>query len=129
MDVVVTVPQDRWAEWLEEGDHAGLQQPGIWTKDHEYGYCFGRGSHEPNISEGERVYVVAHRRLRGYAPLVRIDPAYLYGGVPGGFALVRRNDARAVTIPGEIRGFQNWRYRWWSREEETLFPEWREAGG
>lgn len=44
------------------------------------------------------------------------------------FALVRRAGAVAVTIPEPITGFRGWRYRWWPREAEVPFPDWRTQG-
>ncbi len=115
-DVVVTVPKDRWWQWIDEGDLPG--EP--WNGEYEWDfYLYGVA---PIIKPGERVYVVAHGKLRGYAPLVRID------GEPGrSFSLVRRNGAVAVTIPEPIRGFQGWRYRWWDRAIEVPFPNWWEV--
>lgn len=137
-DVVVTVPMDRWAEWLEEGDlaHSGelAGQLSDWQGEHEYGFLVGRG--RPNIKPGERVYIVAHGHLRGYSPLVRIGDGRRFGGPRGSLALIRRGRARAVTVlpagrfsvPARINGFQGYRYRWWERSEEIPFPEWRTAG-
>jgi hypothetical protein len=66
-DVVVTCPMDRWAGWIAEG-----QLPGQgWDGETDY-HWFGRG-YRPNIVPGERVYIVAHGKLRGYAPLVATD--------------------------------------------------------
>ena len=70
-DVVVTVPKGLWAEWLQEGDLAG--EP--WSGEAEYHFwvspmMFHEPAH-PWIEPGERVYIVAHGKLRGYAPFVR----------------------------------------------------------
>ena len=114
-DVVVTVPKALWRAWLAEGDLAG--QPwghGDAGADGEY---FFSVSSVPQIKPGERVYVVAHGKLRGYAPLVRVERR----GRP---SLVRCGDAVAVTIPQTIQGFQGYRYRWWRRENEVPFPDW-----
>lgn len=128
MDVVVTVPKGKWEEWLTEGDLAdGTEAPADWEGLSEYGYTFGAGAHVPDIQIGERLYVVAHGKLRGYAPLREIDTENpeRFGGQPGGFALVRRGGAVAVTVGLDIRGFQGWRYRWWNTAAEVPFPEWR----
>jgi hypothetical protein len=119
-DIVVTCPQRLWREWLDEGDLPG--QP--WS-GYESHYWFG--GRFPHISPGERVYVVAHRRLRGYAPLVRIEPRCELA--PTMHCFVRRGGAVAVTIDGPIPGFQGWRYRWWKREDEVPFPDWCLPGG
>jgi len=112
-DVVVTVPMKAWLEWLLEGDLPG----DVWT-DREY---FFHVSRKPKISQGERVYVFAGGRLRGYAPLVRFQSGV---GLTG--FLVRRGGAVAVTIRGSIRGFQGFRYRWWDRQNEFPFPGWKD---
>ena len=120
MDVCVTVPMAMWESWIAEGDLPSEEWSGL--ESH-----FNLGGNPPTIEVGERVYVVAFGRLRGYAPLRRIDLGRTWGEWrPGGFSLVRRGGAKAVTIAGPIRGFQGFRYRWWKREDEVLFPDWRE---
>lgn len=37
----------------------------------------------------------------------------------------RAHRAEAVTIAVPAPGFRGWRYRWWRREHEVPFPEWR----
>lgn len=117
-DVVVTVPKGLWSEWIEEGDLAG--QP--WSEEAEYHFWI-RPDCLPTIAPGERVYIVAHGRLRGFAPLVRIEDQCVLARYRA--CLVRRNDAVAVTIPVQVIGFQGWRYRWWDRSIEVPFPDWR----
>jgi hypothetical protein len=85
-DVVVTVPKGLWPEWLEEGDLAG--EP--WSEEAEYHFWI-RAHPLPGILPGERVYIVAHNRLRGYAPLVRIEGTCKLA--PSRACLVRRNEA------------------------------------
>lgn len=114
-DVVVTVPKGMWLDWIDEGDLPGDPPTG-----EEWGF-FTYGA-RPDIKAGERVYVVAHGRLRGYAPLTRYE--YTNGKVAFG----REAGAVAVTIPEPIRGFRGWRYRWWEREIETPFPNWKTDG-
>lgn len=114
-DVVVTVPMDLWQLWIEEGDLPGDEPTG-----EEWGFYTSGG--RPNIRPGDRVYVVAHGRLRGYAPLSRLE-------VEGNrLSFGRKGGAVAVTIPESIRGFRGWRYRWWNRAIETSFEDWRTAG-
>lgn len=135
-DVVVTVPKGLWAEWLSEGDLAYDDDSGMepgWCGDYEYGFHM-RGR-RPDCHPGERVYIIAHGHLRGYAPLTMIDNGARFGGAPDSFALVRRGRAIAVTLhspglelPLPIRGFQGYRYRWWDRADEVPFPDWRTAG-
>jgi len=115
-DIVVTVPKDKWGEWIAEGDLAGDSWSGT-------AYAFSIGPRNiPHIGAGERVYVVAHGRLRGYALFRSIRPE------ANGWGIVRGGEAVAVTIPDPIRGFQGWRYRWWNRDDEVPFPDWKEAG-
>jgi hypothetical protein len=118
-DVVVTCPQWFWEEWIEEGALPGEACP----PDEEYHFYLG--GPVPRIRPGERVYVVALGKLRGYAPLVRIEPAARTQPGHRGFALVRQGGAQAVTIPAPIRGFRGWQYRWWDQAEEVAFPDWR----
>jgi hypothetical protein len=117
MDVVVTVPKSFGLDiWIAEGDAVG--EP--WSGE-EWGFFLG--GHWPRIEPGERVYVVFNGRLRGYAPLVRIEP--VDENIDNRYALVRHGGAVAVTIPEFIKGFRGYRYRWWSLESETAFPDWR----
>ena len=111
-DVVVTVPKGIWEDWIAEGDAVGEPATG-----EEWGFYTSGGS--PKIVPGERVYVVAHGLLRGYAPLTRL--------VVEGRRIVfcRRGGAVAVTVPWHIQGFRGWRYRDWKREDEIAFPTWR----
>ena len=120
-DVVVTVPKTfRFGgkvgldAWVAEGDLPGEE----WSGNDSHFYLAGRA---PHIEPGERVYVICEGKLRGYAPLVRIE----WLGSRS-YALVRQGGAVAVTIDREIRGFQGFRYRDWDRSEERLFPNWRE---
>ena len=130
-DVVVTVPQRLWREWLAEGDLPG--EPWSGAESH-----FWFAGPFPQITPGELVYVVAHGKLRGFAPLVRMETSCRLR--PGTHCLVRRGGAVAVTLleeaetprgeaytrPAFIRGFRGWRYRWWRREQEMPFYDWRE---
>lgn len=115
-DVVITVPQKVWAYWLAEGDCAGDGRE-TWEAD-EYVYTVPTW---PDIARGERVYVVAFGKLRGWAPLTEVYRE----GDQGRVFLVRAGGAQAVTIDTPIRGFRGYRYRWWDREEEKPFPEWQ----
>lgn len=122
MDVVVTIPKDAWLRWLAEGDLPGDESSGEW------GCYFGGATPLRNLHPGDRVYVLAHGLIRGYAPLVRVDtrsPA---------MALVRAGGAVACTVldsdgmPIELRGFQGIRYRWWERTNEAPMPDWMTRG-
>jgi hypothetical protein len=68
-----------------------------------------------------RFYVVSNGRLRGWAPIVRVD---ITGD--GGFEIIRRGGAVACTIPEPIPGFRGLRVRWWKRQDEIEFPDWRQ---
>lgn len=126
-DVVVTVPKALWEEWLDEGDTAYdngslVGWPAAWECTLEYGFITGKRI--PKIEPGERVYIVAHGKLRGYSPLLKIGAGERFGGAPGSAAMIRRGDAVAVTIDEPIRGFQGFRYRWWDYADEKPFPLW-----
>ena len=112
-DLVVTCPKDFWEEWIAEGDAAGDPPTG-----EEWGW-FMRSTHRPPIKPGERLYVVAHGKLRGYAPVTRVAPW------ESGWAICRQGLAVAVTIAQTIPGFRGYRRVWWNRDEEKPFPEWK----
>lgn len=117
-DVCVTVPKGLWQEWIGEGDVPGDSWSGLISH-----FWIPRGL-SPDIQVGERVYVVAHGKLRGYAPLWGFERRCDLN--PERACLMRRGGAVAVTISQAIRGFQGWRYRWWGRVEEVPFPDWRQ---
>lgn len=119
-DVVVTVPKAIWFDWIAEGDAVGEPPTG-----EEWGYT--TWGPKPDIQPGERVYIVAHGRLRGYAPLSRLEYDHRQSG-QGYVAFGRKGGAVAVTIPRPIRGFRGWRYVDWKREEEIPFPNWKTEG-
>jgi hypothetical protein len=119
VDICVTVPKGLWPAWIEEGDLPGEEWSGF-----ESHFWIG-GWHLPKIHPGERVYVVAHGKLRGYAPLVELERHCRLKKDMS--CLLRRGGAVAVTIDEQIRGFQGWRYVWWQRYQERPFPNWREV--
>ncbi len=132
MDVVVTIAKGIWLGWLAEGDLPGEETTGEW------GLYYGQpGSPRPatapkHARPGDRVYVAAHGFLRGWAPLIRVEPS------AHGFALIRGGGAVACTIcqgpedgagsPVAVKGFQGVRYRWWDRAVEGPFANWMEHG-
>lgn len=118
-DVVITIPQAMVAGWFAEGDLAG-DPPGGWYD--LYAYTVGR---KPGdwLKPGARVYVAFYGRIRGYAPLVAVDPWDARR-----WALVRAGDAVACTIPDDVPGFRGIRRRWWDRSQEIAFPDWKTAG-
>ena len=120
-DLVGTCPQNFWEEWIAEGDAAstnGTVYPSISGEDWHW---FTRHRLVHNIRNGDRFYVVAHGKLRGWAPVIRVDRS------PDGttFGIVRRGGAVACTIPETIPGFRGLRIRWWEREDEVPFPDWK----
>lgn len=114
-DLVVTCPKDFFVEWIAEGDAAGEPNTG-----EEWGWFMG--GTKPDVAPGDRLYVVAWGQLRGYAPVTRLER------VGEQWVICRRGDAVAVTIPMPIKGFQGWRRRFWDRELERPFPNWKTAG-
>lgn len=118
-DVVVTCPQNLWLEWLLEGDLPDES----YTGDRYHFWLHGA---LPEMQPGDRVYVVAYGRLRGYAPLVAVERRCKLRPSMG--CLVRQGGAVAVTIDQPIRGFRGWQWVWWPRDEERSFPDWRTAG-
>jgi len=119
-DVVVTVPKNLWHFWIEEGDAVGEPPTG-----EEWGF-FTYGP-KPDIKVGERVYIVAHGLLRGYAPLTALEYTHKNSG-QGNVAFGRKGGAVACTIKAPIIGFRGWRYRWWNYEDEIAFPDWQTRG-
>lgn len=112
VDLVGTCPKDFWEEWIAEGDPAGTPESG-----EEWGW-YTRHSYKSLILPGDRFYVVAHGRLRGFA-LVTAAP-----GRNGG-PICRKGGAVACTIHEPIPGFRGLRKRWWDRASELPFPDWR----
>jgi hypothetical protein len=115
-DVLVTVPLSFGLKtWIDEGDPAGSDE---WSGQAWHFYLWG---HPPDILPGERVYITYNGKLRGYAPLVRIER------YPGGrYALVRHGGAVAVTIDEYIKGFRGVKCRWWDYSIEKSFPQWQQ---
>jgi hypothetical protein len=72
------------------------------------------------IHPGDRFYVVAHGKLRGWAPVVRVH----HDG-DGGHVIIRKGGAVACTVSEPIPGFRGLRVRWWKREDEIPFPDWK----
>jgi hypothetical protein len=121
-DLVGTCPKDFWEEWIAEGDAAGTPATGM-----QYNW----GTASPlagKMCEGDRFYVVAHGKLRGYALVTQV---LVYPWQDAGevnrksYAIVRAGGAVACTIPEHIPGFRGLRLRWWKREEEVPFPDWK----
>lgn len=114
-DLVVTVPKELWLAWIAEGDAAGdLESGKEWR--------FYVGWRRPLIEAGERLYIVAWNRLRGYAPVTQVVR------IGRNYAICRRGRAVAVTIEATIKGFRGVRRRWWSKAEERSFSEWCREG-
>ena len=111
-DVVVTVPKELWGDWIAEGDAVGEPESG-----EEGGFFLGGA--KPPCLPGDRCYIVAHGKVRGYAPVVRVARTEY------GWAICRKGGAVAATIEQPIVGFRGWRPVWWSRDDERPFPDWR----
>ena len=117
MDLVGTCPKDFWGEWLAEGDCAGDEYS-------SWGYHWvTRSRLALKIKPGDRFYIVAHGKLRGYATAgVTLSNPDATGHT---FAIVRGGGAVACTIDEPIKGFRGLRKRWWKREDEKPFENWR----
>lgn len=115
-DLVGTCPKDFWLEWIAEGDAAGEPESG-----EEWGW-YTKHPRAALILPGDRLYIVAWGRLRGYAPVTRVEkPAE-------GYIICRRGGAVACTIDKPIPGFRGLMSRWWPRESEKGFPDWKMEG-
>jgi hypothetical protein len=120
MDLVGTCPKSFWEKWIAEGDCAGDPATG-----EEYAW-WTRSKMVFKLQPGDRFYVVALGKLRGWAPVVRIIQNG--GGIyETEFGICRRGGAVACTIPEKIPGFRGLRKRWWEREQEVTFSDWRES--
>ncbi len=115
MHLVVTVPKWFWPEWIAEGDPAGE----LWSGT-EWG--FRMGGNKPPICPGEKLYIVAFDKLRGFAPVTRIVHEH------GKWVICREGGAQAVTIDTPIPGFRGFRKVWWRPEDEKPFPDWKSDG-
>lgn len=115
-DLVVTVPKHFWFQWIAEGDAAG--EPATGT---EWGFWLGRN--KPPIFPGDRLYIVAWGRLRGYSPVTRVAQ-----DDNGRWVICREGGGVAVTLNEPMMGFRGFRHRGWEREEEIEFPDWKLAG-
>lgn len=129
-DQVATVPMHLWWSWLAEGGLAptdGSAEP--WdgaTESHFWLPVLPRGVHA-----GDRLYLVAHGHVRGYAPIAYMEDICRLN--PHRACLVRRGGAVAVTPmaagrPVYVRGFQGARERWWARAVEAPFAHWQTYG-
>ena len=115
-DLVVTVPKDVWAYWIQEGDPAGTPESGE-------EWAFFVGGAKPKIEPGDRLYIVAWGKLRGYSPVTRVIKRE-----GRGWGICRRGGAVACTIPEAVPGFRGHRARWWDRKIETTYSNWRTDG-
>jgi hypothetical protein len=116
-DLVGTCPKDFWEEWIAEGDAAGDPETG-----EEWGWYT---SHRlaASVKPGDRFYVVAHGKLRGWATVTRLDRT----ADGEQWIICRRGGAVACTIDEPIPGFRGLRLRWWSRDLEKPFEDWKTA--
>jgi hypothetical protein len=119
MDLVGTCPKGFWERWIDEGDCAGTEESGM-----EWAWWTRSLAAVKSLKIGDRFYVVANGKLRGWAPVTRIIQQEDGQGRPL-FGVCRKGGAVACTIAEEISGFRGLRKRWWERSIETEFPEWR----
>ncbi len=117
-DLVGTCPKDFFLSWIAEGDAAGDPYTG-----EEWGW-YTRAPLAETIKPGDRFYVVAHGKLRGYAFVTRVQGPENHQD-QSGWIICRRGDAVACTVPFAIPGFRGLRTRWWDREQEFPFPDWK----
>jgi hypothetical protein len=115
MNLVVTVPKWFWPEWIAEGDAVGEPCTG-----EEWGFFLG--GNKPPIGAGDRLYIVAHGLLRGFAPVTALKET------DWGWVICREGGAVAVTIDELIPGFRGFRKVWWPEEMEKPFPDWKTKG-
>jgi len=120
-DLVGTCPKGFWEEWIAEGDAAGEPYTG-----EEWGW-YTRDRMAATIKPGDRFYVVAHGKLRGWAPVTRVQGPENGNQDQSGWIICRRGDAVACTVPFPIPGFRGLRRVWWKREQEIPFPDWKVA--
>lgn len=113
-DLVGTCPKWFWEHWIAEGDAAGDSYTG------EEWSWYTKDRRATIIRPGDRFYVVAHGKLRGWAPVTRLGDLGHEG-----WEICRRGDAVACTIAQGIPGFRGLRRRWWERKEEIPFENWR----
>jgi hypothetical protein len=131
-DQVATVPMNLWWSWLAEGGLAPTDgtTPEPW--DGETESHFWLPALPRNVHAGDRLYIVAHGYVRGYAPVAYVEDVCRLN--PHRACLVRRGGAVAVTPcptggrPMYVRGFQGARERWWPREVEQPFPHYQTHG-
>ena len=112
-DLVGTCPKGFWEEWIAEGDAAGDPETGQFYEWHT------RSPMAARTGPLYRFYIVAHGKLRGYAPVVRVH------GSHGAWCIYRAAGAVACTIDEPIPGFRGLRERWWPHAAEKPFPDWR----
>lgn len=118
-DLVGTCPKDFWEEWIAEGDAAGDPPTG-----QEWGWYTAHRLAK-SMKPGDRFYVVAHGKLRGWAPVTRV---VIEGSENDQYVICREASAVACTIPEAIPGFRGLRLRWWDRNSEQPFSDWKIAG-
>lgn len=123
----------RWRDWYDQPGPLKVYVPGGSTQfkaegdaagdpytGEEWGW-FTRSPLARIIQPGDRFYVVAHGKLRGWSPVTRVQ----WGDGSG--VICRRGDAVACTLPFDIPGFRGLRRVWWNRKQEIPFPNWREV--
>lgn len=119
-DIVVTVPRERWEEFLAGGGLPGDppapgSAQGPWTYD-----LFN--VEELRAMPGQRIFFFAYGKLRLWAPVFAIERVYKRRW------RVWRGPAEAATLDGYTYqpGFPGWRLVWWPAHAEAEFPGWRD---
>jgi hypothetical protein len=92
-DLVGTCPKTFWDEWIAEGGAAGAPETG-----EEWGW-YTKARMARVIRPGDRFYIVAGGRLRGWAPVVRLDC------FERGFAIIRQGGAVVCSL-AEAKGLE-----------------------
>ena len=109
-DIVVTVSRRHWQSWLQGGC-----EPGRLRSFHVFG-------DKPPCCFGDRLYVLAHNRIRCRLIVDDVQP------LRGGWMMFARFEQGMTVRGATIRGFKGWQRRWWRDADEIDFPEWRTAG-
>ncbi len=117
-DLVGTCPKDFWLEWIAEGDAAGAPSSG-----EEWGWYTHHGLAR-EIRPGERFYVVAHGRLRGWAAVTRVK--YSTDGRP--VCICRQGGAVAITIDEPVTGISRAAPALVAARHRAPVPDWKTAG-
>jgi hypothetical protein len=122
-DLVMTLRRDWWQTCIagqlpssSRGFYVGGRKPPARSARRSSGEAA-----PPPVAPGERLYLVAHGRVRGYVPVSGV------ARTGRGWTIQRGGPAVAVTIPEAVADFRGWRAAWWAVSDEVPFPDWRTA--